>query len=192
MKQQEVTHKAIGGIDFYITPFSAFTSARISGDLASVLAPVLGSFAPLVKGMDPNEVGNKEAGDKEAGDKTSDNDIMNMDMEEALPAISGALSQLDGDKIERLMKELLINYKNIAYDNEDGETERLTFDSANEVFCGEFQDMLLLCWEVIKINFGGFFKKIAGRSGNLREFTEQAKKRLKMGKTGSTNGESST
>lgn len=182
MKQQEVTHKAIGGIDFYITPFSAFTSARISGDLASVLAPVLGSFAPLVKGMDPNEV----------GDKTSDNDIMNMDMEEALPAISDALSQLDGDKIERLMKELLINYKNIAYDNENGETERLTFDSANEVFCGEFQDMLLLCWEVIKINFGGFFKKIAGRSGNLREFTEQAKKQLKMGKTGSTNGESST
>ena len=106
--------------------------------------------------------------------------------------IEQAIQNLGYPGVERLMKELLINYKNIAYDNEDGETERLTFDSANEVFCGEFQDMLLLCWEVIKINFGGFFKKIAGQSGNLQGFMDQAKKRLKMGKTGSTNGESST
>ena len=182
MKQQETSMKKIGNVNFYIMPFPAFTAARISGELASVLAPVLGSFAPLVKGM--NEDG--ENGEK----KPEENDVMNMDIEEALPAISDALSQIDGYKLENLMKQLLVNNKNISYENEDGEVNRLTYDDANEIFCGEFQDMILLCWEVIKKNFSGFFKKIAGRSGSLQEFTDQAKKRLKMDKIGSTNGES--
>ena len=191
MKQQEVTMKKIGEIKYYITPFPAFTAARISGELAKVLAPILGSFAPLVKGMnaeDVNKTGSQK-GDKEAANEN--NDVMNMDIEEALPAISDALSQLDGNNLERLMKQLLTDNRNIAYDDEDGDTVHLTYDAANEIFCGEFQDMLMLCWEVIKLNFSGFFKKIAGRSGNLQEFTDQAKKRLVM-VSGTKSGESST
>lgn len=175
MKQMEVTMKKIGETNFYITPFPAFTSARISGELASVLAPILGSFGPMVKGADLDNTEN----------------IMNENIEEALPIISDALSQLEGEKLEHLMKQLLVDHKNIAYDDEDGETDRLTYEAANELFCGEFQDMILLCWEVIKLNFSGFFKKIAGQSGNLQNFTDMAKKRLKMGKTGMKNGESS-
>ena len=38
-------------------------------------------------------------------------------------------------------------------------------DTANEVFCGEIQDMFLLMWYVIQVNFSGFFKKLAARFG---------------------------
>lgn len=176
MKQMEVTMKKIGDTKFYITPFPAFTAARISGELASVIAPILGSFAPMLKGVDANNADN----------------LMDTNIDEALPVLADALSQLEGNKFEHLMKQLLTDYKNVAYDNEDGETERLTYDNANEVFCGEIQDMLLLCWEVIKLNFGGFFKKIAGQSGSLQGFTDRAMKMLKMGKAGTKNGATST
>ncbi len=176
MKQMDVTTKKIGDFYFYITPFPAFTAARISGELASVIAPVLGSLSPLMKGADVNNAVN----------------IADMDVDEAFPAVADALSQLDGEKFEHLMKQLLIDYKNIAYDNENNETERLTYDAANEIFCGEMQDMLILCWEVIKLNFGGFFRKIAGQSGDLQDITDQAVKKLKGKNSGTKNGEAST
>jgi len=175
MKQMEVTTKKIGDNTFYISPFPAFTSARISGDLASVIAPIIGSFAPMLKGVDAN----------------STEDLMNKDMDEVLPVLSEALAQLEGDKLEDLIKQLLIDYKNISYDDEDGEATRLTYDAANEIFCGEMQDMFVLCWEVIKLNFGGFFKKIAGQSGNLLDITKRVKK-IPKAKTGTKDGEAST
>ena len=175
MKQMEVTTKKIGDNTFYISPFPAFTSARISGDLASVIAPIIGSFAPMLKGVDAN----------------STEDLMNKDMDEVLPVLSEALAQLEGDKLEDLIKQLLIDHKNISYDDEDGEATRLTYDAANEIFCGEMQDMFVLCWEVIKLNFGGFFKKIAGQSGNLLDITKRVKK-IPKAKTGTKDGEAST
>jgi len=175
MKQMEVTTKKIGDNTFYISPFPAFTSARISGDLASVIAPIIGSFAPMLKGVDAD----------------STEDLMNKDMDEVLPVLSEALAQLEGDKLEDLIKQLLIDYKNISYDDEDGEATRLTYDAANEIFCGEMQDMFVLCWEVIKLNFGGFFKKIAGQSGNLLDITKRVKK-IPKAKTGTKDGEAST
>ena len=175
MKQMEVTTKKIGDNTFYISPFPAFTSARISGDLASVIAPIIGSFAPMLKGVDAN----------------STEDLMNKDMDEVLPVLSEALAQLEGDKLEDLIKQLLIDYKNISYDDEDGEATRLTYDAANEIFCGEMQDMFVLCWEVIKLNFGGFFKKIAGQSGNLLDITKRVKK-IPKAKAGTKDGEAST
>lgn len=175
MKQMEVTTKKIGDNTFYISPFPAFTSARISGDLAAVIAPILGGFAPMLKDVDAQ---NTDA-------------IMEKDMDEVLPVLSEALSHLEGDTLESLLKELLINHKNIAYEDEDGEAARLTFDVANELFCGEMQDMFVLCWEVIKLNFSGFFKKIAGQSGNLLDITKLAKKTQKA-KIGTKGGATST
>lgn len=176
MKQMETTMKKIGETSFYIVPFPAFTSARISGQLVSIIAPIFGSFAPMLKGVDANNT----------------DSLMDMNIEEALPTISEALSQIDGDKLEHLMKQLLIDYRNVSYKDEEGEVDTLTYDDANEIFCGEFQDMLMLCWEVIKLNFGGFFKKLTGQSGSLKEFTEKAKKKLQVTSIGSKSGESST
>ena len=174
MKRMEVTQKKIGDYTFYIRPFPAFTAANISGDLASLVAPMIGAFAPLI-------------GDtkKPAGEVASN--IMDADIEEALPAITNAFSSLSGDQFERLMKKLLIDSENISVEGEatDGNTMIMNRDLADEVFCGEIQDMFILCFEVIKLNFKGFFKKLGGRSGGLRDIIQKATQT-------SENGENST
>ena len=150
MKRMEVTEKQIGENTFYLRPFPAFTAANISGELAALITPMISGLAPIFGGKSMDQV-------------------MDMEMEDALPALSDAFSSLSGDKVERLMKKLLIDHKNISVDNpETGKTEVLNLDLANEVFCGDVQDMFLLCFEVIKINFSGFFKKLGAQFGDLR------------------------
>ena len=172
MKQMDTTMKKISGVKFYIKPFSAFTSARISGDLAKVHGPLLGSISPMLKGT-----------------SSENTNIMDMDMGEMMPILGDMLTQLDGEKLEQLMKELLVDYKNITFEDEDGEVSYLTYDDANEIFCGEIMDMLMLCWEVIKLNFSGFFTKLLGQSGNLQDITDQAVKMTKTAKSGTKNTE---
>ena len=48
MKQFTPVVKTIGNNKFYIRPFPAFTAAKMTGDLASVAAPLLAAIAPLV------------------------------------------------------------------------------------------------------------------------------------------------
>lgn len=152
MKQMEVTEKTIGQNTFYIRPFPAFVAVNISGELASVITPLLGGLASLV------------------GANNEDGNILEADIEQALPAVTQAFSGISGDKFEKLMKKLLIDNKNISVEGEatDGDTKLLTMDLANEVFCGEIQDMYILCFEVIRINFKGFFSKIGALFGSLK------------------------
>lgn len=157
MKRMEVTEKRIGENVFYLKPFPAFTAANISGELAALITPMVSGLAPLL------------------GGKATAADIMSVELEDAAPAITGAFSSLSGDKVERLMRKLLIENQNISVDNpENGRTEILSMDLANEIFCGEVQDMFLLCFEVVKINFGGFFKKLGAQFGDLSGLTETA------------------
>ena len=156
MKQTEVTEKIIGGNNFYIKTFPAFVAANISGDLAALITPMIGGLAPLL------------------AEKKVDN-IMDADAEDVLPAISSAFSGLSGDKFERLMKKLLIDHKNISVEAEatGGNVKIMDYDTANEVFCGDVQDMFILCFEVIRINFGGFFKKLGAQFGSLQEVVQK-------------------
>lgn len=157
MKRMDVTEKQVGENVFYLKPFPAFTAANISGELAALITPMVSALAPLL------------------GGKATAADIMSVELEDAAPAITGAFSTLSGDKVERLMKKLLIENQNISVDNPDtGRTEVLSMDLANEIFCGEVQDMFLLCFEVVKINFGGFFKKLGAQFGDLQGLTEKA------------------
>lgn len=169
MKQMEVTKKKIGDNTFYIRPFPAFTAANISGELSSVMAPIIGGLAGLMDGRDADE-------------------LMDMDLTEAVPSITEALGSIDGDKVEHLMQRLLITYKNVSVAGvaTDGENVPLDMDIANEIFCGEIDEMILLCAEVVKVNYGGFFKKVADRSGGLQELIQKKKT------TVSLNGASST
>lgn len=150
MKRMEVTEKQIGENTFYLRPFPAFTAANISGELASLITPMISGLAPVFAGKSMDQV-------------------MTMEMEDAMPAFSDAFSALSGDKVERMMKKLLVDHENISVDiPETGKTEVLNLDLANEVFCGDVQDMFLLCFEVIKINFSGFFRKLGAQFGDLR------------------------
>lgn len=184
MKRMETTEKVIGENTFYIRPFAAFTASNVSCEAIAVLSPIIGGLAPLFGNMEKEET-------SKADNKGEGSDAMNwmdMDIEEALPSITDALSSVSGDKVEHLMKRLLVDYGNISVEgpDTDGNVKKLDRDLADEVFCGEIQDMVILCYEVIKLNFRGFFKKLGARSGSLAE-------RLQRTVTPtSVNGESST
>ena len=154
MKMMEVTEKTIGEHTFYIRPFSAFYSANLSGELASLLTPMLGSLVPLVGGV--------------SGDKGKEFHLEDLDMEELGPALTEAVSGLNGDKVESIMRKLILNQGNVSVCGPatEGRTEKLNEDLVNEVFCWELQDMYILCFEVVRLNFQGFFKRLGARSGN--------------------------
>ena len=131
LKQVEPRHEKVGGYDFYIKPFAAFKAANLTGELASVLAPLLGVLAPLV----------------------NDGNLMDVDVGKAAEAMMNCKA-IDGDKLEKLMKKLLLG-------------GHIAVEIPNEDFCGEIQDMFVLCFHVIKLNFNGFFKKFAALSGKV-------------------------
>ena len=148
MKQQDATPVLVGDTTFYIRPFPAFKSANIFGQLTKTITPVAGGLLSLVGGT---------------GDEKS---IFDLNLEEAAPALAGAVSGLSGTVVETLLRQLLVDYGNIAYDDpETGATPKLTMDKANELFCGEVQDMFILAVEVITVNYNGFFKKTAAPLG---------------------------
>ena len=41
----------------------------------------------------------------------------------------------------------------------------MEWEDADELFCGDLQDMYQLAIKVIQLNFKGFFKKLAAQSG---------------------------
>lgn len=161
VKQLEATEKKIGENTFYIKPFAAFTAVNISGDLAAVITPLLGGLAALLGSGD----GSHEEGKS----------VMDVQVEDALPAVTQAFSSISGDRFERLMKKLLIDHKNISVEGEstEGELKLLNLDLANEVFCGEVQDMYILCFEVIRLNFKGFFSKMSTQFGDLTSLVQK-------------------
>lgn len=169
MKRMETTEKVIGENTFYIRPFSAFTAANISAELTSVLSPMIGSVGVLIGKVDGS--GADASGAEDSVDLA---DIMNLDMEKALPALAAAFGSLSGDRMEKLMLRLLVDNKNIAVEGEatDGRTVQMSKDLADEVFCGEVQDMFILCYEVIKVNYGNFFKKLVAQFGRQQADTE--------------------
>lgn len=154
MKQITPTEHVLGENTFYVRPFPAFTATRITGDLGNVLIPILGAVAPFLGGSTEN------GQDKDKG-------VLDTDVTQIAPAMSQGLSSLSGEKMERLMRELLTDYGNIAWrpTNSTEMAVTLTADAANEVFCGDVQDMFVLAFYVIKQNFSGFFKKLSTQFG---------------------------
>lgn len=154
LKQVEPTIENIGGMKFYIKPFAAFKAANLTGELASVLAPLLGSLIPLVQTAKKSK-------------NLIDIDIDSIDENQAAQAVLNCTS-INGDKLESLMRKLLLGgHIVVEVPDKDGESEALNLDMdlANEIFCGNTQDMFVLCFKVIKLNFKGFFGKLSGLYG---------------------------
>ena len=152
LKQMVVEPVEIAGVKYYILPFPAFKSANVSGELASVLGPVLGVFTPLL------------------GEQKN---IMDVDANKAASAMANV--QISGSNIERLMRQLLLG-GHISFEIEGESAEELTEDAVNELFCGDVQNMFVLCFHVIKLNFNGFFKRFTDLSGKARSVKGQRKK----------------
>lgn len=142
--------RVIGENTFYIRPFGAFAAANISGELAALLSPILAGIAPLFGGLDTGDGGSDAAANP-----------LDMDIEEAMPAISSALSTISGDKVERMMRRLLIDQQNISVQGEDtdGDTVILDKDLADEVFCGELQGYVHPVLRSYQAELQGFFQE---------------------------------
>lgn len=163
MAYREPTQKQIGEYVFYIYPFSAFKAANISGELVSLISPILVSILPSVVNKDNDDDG--------------DESLLDMDISAAMPSIMQACSTLDGDKVEHMMRLLLTQNRNISFEHEqERRVKWLSEDDMDELFCGSIEDMFVLAVEVIKINFKGFFKKLGNLSGNPAELLSKMQK----------------
>lgn len=162
LRQTESKKETIGDYNFYIKPFPAMVAANLTGDLASLLTPILAALLPLV--------GNNE---------DADGGLMDIDVDQAAASMAKSMEGFSGQRVESMMKKLLVAHKNVVVElpqlDEDGvetgefEQEILDMDLANELFCGEVQDMFVLAFYVIRLNFNGFFKKLADRFGKVGE-----------------------
>lgn len=151
MKLHEPTQITISGNKFYIFPLPAFSAANLSGDILALLAPVIGGVAPALaaEGADTR-------------------------VEDVLPALTAAFNSTDGTRIEALLRKMLIDGKNITVETDDApDGERLDQDLINELFCGNVQDMYILAFHVLKVNYQGFFKKLSSRFGGVFKLAAQ-------------------
>lgn len=159
MKQLESREVTVGENIFYIRPLPAFKAANLSGELAALVLPLVTGLTSLIPaGTTAENMGNG---------------LFDIDVKDAGPAISAAFSSLSGDKIEAILKHLLIAGKNISVEVPGERVQVLTEDLANEVFCEDVQDMFILAFEVIRTNYNGFFKKLGGRFGPVVEALKQ-------------------
>ena len=155
MKQLESREVTVGENIFYIRPFPAFKAAKLSGELAALVLPLATSLTSLIP-----------AGT--AAGKTGSG-LFDIDVKDVGPAIGAAFSALSGDKIETVLKHLLISGKNVSVEVPGERVQILTEDLANELFCEDVQDMFILAFEVIRTNYNGFFAKLGGRFGPVVE-----------------------
>ena len=154
MKAFETKERQLGDVMFYVRPLPAFTAANISGELFGTLLPALGSLAPMV------------------GDKTDPASLLDIDSEVAAKALAKGMSGISGEKLEYLLKKLLVQHRNISFeqvgpfDAKNKSPQILTEDLANDLFCGDVQDMFILAFDVIKSNYSGFFEKLGSLFGD--------------------------
>lgn len=155
-KMMTPTEQIIGRNTFYIYPLPAFVAANLSTEVINLLAPLVGGIAEAFKESDKGEDTNEKKG------------LMDMDISEAAPHIAAAFSSLQAEKMDRLLRKLIMS-ENVAVCKE-GSTEAayMTEDLCNEVFCGNVQDMFVLAFYSIKVNYRDFFEKIGNQSGNVK------------------------
>ena len=156
MRQFEIkAEKTINGNRFYIRPFAAFKAVNISGEIMSLMIPVLAAATPVAEAVFR---------------KSDEVSLLDVDAEKIAPALANMVSGISGDKMEGFLKTLLVRHGNVSV-TAKGESEPVTMteDDADEIFCGEVQDMFVLAVEVIKANYSGFFGKLGSRFGGVIE-----------------------
>lgn len=155
----------IGNYRFYIHPFGAFKAANLTGDLAALFIPLIGTLAPLL------------------GKEEEEGSLLDIEVDAAVPVMTRTFSTFNGDQVESLLKKLLVKNRNIAVeeiDNKEDEPEWLTADIANSLFCGDVHEMYILAYHVIQTNYSGFFGRLAGLSGkDLKKSAEKILEKMK-------------
>lgn len=157
MRQFDPISKTIGSNEYKIYPFPAFKAANLSGELIKTVAPAISVFTTMFADKTVQDIADTAVQDLDGA------------------AISSAFASLDGNVVERLLKQLLITNRNIVIVNNDyPDGAWLTEEIANETFCMNVQDMYILAYNVIKTNYSGFFKKPINRFGDAAETSTAA------------------
>jgi hypothetical protein len=151
MKLDKPKQVNIGENTFYIWPLGAMDAAELSGDVIALIAPLAATLAPLAGKADTEDEGS----------------VMDITLDAAAPAISQAFQALSGKKLRELLTKLLLTGKVTVETDKEGDAVRLTKDIADDLFCCAVDEMYRLAFEVMKVNYGGFFTKLAGPSGGL-------------------------
>lgn len=146
---------SVGDMQFKIRPLAAMDAAYVFGDVAAVVLPILGTVA-LSNGDD--ESTNLEIFDGFDLDAKS---------------LTTALSTINGKSLTRLIKELVLEHKNVSFLDEDQNCWRpMDEDDFNEIFCMKMAGALNLCSLVIQQNYGGFFGDMVTLFGHLVKLHE--------------------
>lgn len=162
----EPVEVTVGENKFYILKFPALKAANVLGKLNTVLSPIASGLVPLV--------GLASKGD---GKKAS---LFDADISKAIPLLTNALVSLDGDSLQNTLELLLLKHNNVTIEYTDNngntQTEKLNRDLIDSVFCGDLQDLFMLAYHVISINYGSFFAKALTQFGNPSPKQETQKK----------------
>lgn len=159
LKRTEKTKITIGDYDFYVSKFGAFKSANLSGELVRLFTPIIASIVPAASML---------LGGDDESQSIFDKDISE-GLESVAPALAGAFNNLSGKQVEELMRKLLIEERNISFVEKGcmdaNQVKIMEWEDADELFCGDLQDMYQLAIKVIQLNYKGFFTKIAAQYG---------------------------
>lgn len=155
-KMMQPTEQKIGRNTFYIYPLPAFTAANLSTEVVGLLSPLVGGISEAFKGSGTDS--GKE-----------NKSLMDLDVSEAAPYIAEAFSSLSADKTERLLRNLLTNGHVVVRPEGSPDAEYLTEDKCNEIFCGNIQNMFVLAFYVMKVNYQDFFGSFGNPSGKVGE-----------------------
>lgn len=128
----------ISGNTYHIFPFSAFKASNISGELFAVIGPALSGLSAI-------------------SGENGEIDTM---------ALTQFFATLSGDKVEGLLRKLLVANRNISVEYDGRDATWLTGDLADKLFCGEIGAMYRLAVEVVKVNYGDFFAVLGSLFGN--------------------------
>lgn len=138
------------GMTFYIAPFPAMLSVRVSAALTKTLSPVIGGVMALF-GVESDE----------------ENSVLDTDVADAMPAFIKAMEGVNPNEWENTMRMLLLDNENIVIVHKDcPEGEIMTEDVMNARFAADVAGLYRLAFEVVKLNFGSFFGKFSSLSGN--------------------------
>lgn len=132
----EIKLKTVNDVVFHVQCFDPFTALRVLGDLQRVLSPIVGSM-----------VGSANATDVES---------INILSKSIGNICKGLHEYVDGDTLVKLI-EMLVREDYISVSIEGGTPKRLSKDLVNLVFNGNPGGVLELAYEVVKVNYGGFF-----------------------------------
>ena len=132
----EIKLKTVNDVVFHVQCFDPFTALRVLGDLQRVLSPIVGSM-----------VGSANATDVES---------INILSKSISNICNGLHEYVDGETLVKLI-EMLVREDYISVSIEGGTPKRLSKDLVNLVFNGNPGGVLELAYEVVKVNYGGFF-----------------------------------